>query len=428
MYVTKLSHAFNLFLRTLFILTGICVCSTASAQIGLINTTIYGDDYLCVNQSATYTPGPALCPQVYWKITDQNNVVLLEADKYSCLNNLTGEKIEYVAYKTYVSNVIEITATSGPAGSCGGIFFGITNALPIKFKLPGRYKLETEPKIKKEGGPSACQNATKTINVGPQTVGSAISGATAVECSFGGTKIYSVPANPSATFTWSTDLALNASVFSKSGNTATIKFNATSNINASGYVRVTVTDCGATTTRTLLVTRTAPPSGMNGPSNICVGSYGAYQATDQTGVNYSWSVSPTSIFSIYPNGSTASVNAFGEGSGVVTLNYNRPCDNLYMTERKGIYASNCGYSMAADSTTTLMVSPNPATDEAEVSYSQTATDYPVKIRNAYNKVVAAGTLRNGKFRVNTRHLPAGIYVVTVEDKERGVISVRMVKN
>ncbi|MDO1451359.1 T9SS type A sorting domain-containing protein [Rhodocytophaga aerolata] len=402
---------------TVFLVT---LSSLSQAQIAKF---IGGPQSVCVNQPVNYDSGPALCVESYWRVK-HNGVTVLD---YGALDTRCAPYAR--PYTTYLNNVIDIRVTPSICALSGRTYFYMYNNLPITFKLPGTYTIEAIPKGRVEGIGSGCNNAQITVQVGPQTIGSTISGATAVECNFGGTKIYSVPANPSATFTWSADAALNAAMQSQSGNTATIKFNSTSNTNASGYVRVTVTDCGVSTTRTLLVKRTAPPSGMNGPYNICVGSYGSFQAVDFSGTNYSWSVSPTSIFSINPNGSNASVNAFGEGSGVVILNYNRPCDNLYMTERRGIYASNCGYSMAADTTTTtLMVSPNPATDETQVSYSETTTDYPVKIRNSFNKVVAAGTLRNGKFRVNTRHLPAGIYIVTLEDKERGVISVRMVKN
>jgi hypothetical protein len=112
---------------------------------------------------------------------------------------------------------------------------------------------------------------------------------------------------------------------------------------------------------------------------------------------------------------------------VIQVTYNRACDNVSSTDRMGVYANSCGYYMTADPVT-LSVSPNPAADVVEVSYTETAKAYPVKVYNAYNKVVASGTLRNGKLRLNLRHAPVGVYLVHLLDEVRGVVSVRLAKN
>lgn len=119
------------------------------------------------------------------------------------------------------------------------------------------------------------------------------------------------------------------------------------------------------------------------------------------------------------------MNAYGAGSGVVILTYNRKCDNLLITERRPIYANACGWFSAT--TSTLSVSPNPSSDEVEISYSDEEKDYPIKVYNSFNKVVAAGTLRKGKIRVAIGHLPEGIYLVSILDEKRGIQSVRLVK-
>ena len=93
----------------------------------------------------------------------------------------------------------------------------------------------------------------------------------------------------------------------------------------------------------------------------------------------------------------------------------------------GIYANTCGYYSTSDKVT-LSVSPNPGSDQVEVTYTETTQPYSVKVYNAFNKVVAAGTLRQGKLQLNIRHLPVGVYLVNLLDDKRGIISVRLAKN
>lgn len=168
--------------------------------------------------------------------------------------------------------------------------------LDITFLQPGTYKITAVPRGKVESSlGSACSEAEKTVYVGPQTVGN-ISGPTSLLCDPSGTPTYTITGNPKAVYNWSADAALryrNPPVITATATGSSARFTADpGTIGATGFVRVTVTDCGVTTTRTLSVTRTAPPTGMSGPSSICVGNYGTYSAVDQFGSKYSWSVSP----------------------------------------------------------------------------------------------------------------------------------------
>ncbi len=262
------------------------------------------------------------------------------------------------------------------------------------------------------------------VYVGP-SVGN-ISGQQYFKCNQAGNFTFTIAANPAAPKNWSvsSSTGLGITYINQTGNQATFKVDPTSSTSASGTITCTVTDCDITTTKTINVYRNVS-TGLSGPSSICVGSSAYYYAAEGSSNQY-WTTS--SNFMLNGNtGGSVMLQAVSPGSGVLQVSYNRACDNLSSTDRMGVYANSCGYFTATDQVT-LSVSPNPASDVVEVTYTMTKKAYPVKVYNAYQKVVASGTLRNGKLRLNLGHAPVGVYLVNLLDEERGVVSVRLAKN
>ncbi|MBD0256050.1 MAG: T9SS type A sorting domain-containing protein, partial [Cytophagales bacterium] len=259
-------------------------------------------------------------------------------------------------------------------------------------------------------------------------------------CNFNSGIAYSVPGIAGVTqyvWTLATDATsprqLNMSFGGASSITTTLPSVGATLSTTTGYATGTLTvtartPCGSTSTRTFVINRSSPPSGISGPSSICAGSSAYYYAPDGSSNHY-WTAS-SSTGSFWLNGSSGSstmLQGVSQGSGVIQLTYNRACDNLSSTDRMGVYVNSCGYYTTTDQVT-LSVSPNPASDAVEVTYTEKTKAYPVKVYNAYNKVVAAGTLRNGKLRLNLGRAPVGVYLVHLLDETRGVVSVRLAKN
>lgn len=178
-----------------------------------------------------------------------------------------------------------------------------------------------------------------------------------------------------------------------------------------------MTDCGTTTTKTLTVYRQTPPGGISGSSSICVGSFAGY--TTGYGTNHVWSVSSSS-FSVRGSGNYATVDAYYAGSAMLQVSYNRICDNVRISEMMPINGVSCGYG-------TMAIAPNPATDVAEISYTDESQEYEAKVYNSFNQVVAAGKVRTGKLLLRVGALPEGLYYVRLSNGKTVVATGRLLK-
>lgn len=262
-----------------------------------------------------------------------------------------------------------------------------------------------------------CRDITINVYVGP--LAGSISGPQYIQCDAGGNATYTIAADPAATKTWtaaSTSGTVALTFVSNAGNTATFKIDP-SNGPATGTISCTVTHCGTTTTKTFPVYRQTPPGGISGSSSICVGSYGSY--TTAPGSNHVWSVSSSS-FSVRGAGNYATVDAYYTGSALLRVTYNRICDNVLVTDMMPINGVSCGYG-------TMAIAPNPATDIAEISYTDESQEYEVKVYNSFNKVVAAGKVRKGKLLLRVGALPEGLYYVRLSNGKTVVATGRLLK-
>lgn len=205
----------------------------------------------------------------------------------------------------------------------------------------------------------------------------------------------------------------------------TVTVSSTSSVTAQGSLTVQVNaSCGTNrNSRTFQLYRTPAPSNITGNTGICVNRTNTFTAPG--GGSYSWSVTPTSTFSVSSYGLTADVRALTTGGGVLSVTYNRPCDNARVTASTGINGFNCGGRLATEPDTApmqvLTIYPNPVGDRLRVDFGGPEEGESVVIYNSLQQLVARGELKNGTCELNTYHLAQGLYVVHVLNR-RGVIA------
>ena len=324
--VTRITRLTGLFIALLLLSP-----SGATAQ-ALIETFISGPTEVCQDQSVTYGLMTEACNNVFWKVTYNDTRIVLD---YASVKCASGESA--YAYTTYDLDAIQL-GTQLFAGKCGGFdFSGSTSSLPIKFKLKGKYKIETEPAGPKLSGyPSLCQKGSKTLYVGMQPVASSITGFFSIPCDRTSPVSYSIPPVPGAReYVWSLPnsgtLGLHSPQPSNGGATVTFQVNAASGATSGFPLSVTVySKCAgeAPVTRSVTLARANETATIFKPLPPLVCRGGTYTVQGAKGNNMRWT------FSYY--GST--------GATIVTQNYTGSF--IYVTVPTDTRINNVGYILS----------------------------------------------------------------------------------
>lgn len=403
--------------------------TSSTAQIGLIDTFISGPTEACQNQLITYRPGPDACNSVYWKVIYNDTRLALGVEKVGCADGSS-----YYAYTAYDLSAIEI-GTQLFAGRCGGLdFLGSTSSLPIKFKLNGKYKIETEAYGKKNGYPSACQNATKTVYVGMQAVGN-ISGPTSIACSDTRSVSYSIPPVPGAnSYTWSITngsvVGLLNPTISNGGATITYGVAQSSGNTPNSTISVTVASrCAgeAAVTRSITVNRYAVGATITPglPAVLCRGN--RYELRANNANNCRW------VFNYYS--STGTVIQSNTSTGFVTtltvptdtrvaymnymLYYDAVCTGQASQMGSGASISSTGCTPGArlavqsEENVPAGAHPNPVSGVLTVHVPGADGDggFTARLRDGLQRAALTGSTPSATLRMDVSRLPAGVYLL-----------------
>lgn len=279
----------NLIIFSLFLFP---ISNEALAQI---DKDINGPRYACVNVPVSYTTGPAVCEQNYWRVTYQGNPVL-DYQPSGCAQNT------YFYYNQSVINInspLSLTCNAQP-------FFNIYQQLPITFKLPGIYTIEATPKGKVEGAPSFCNSESTTIYVGSAAIGNyALTGSTQLS-NCAGQASFSVPDAGHVNYQWSlsSNLRPNVATINTASPAVTFNLNAFSIVgNECGTLTLTtISKCGdpnQTKSWPLCrgVTHTISGS-LTGASVVNCNKLGIHSvgiAAVPGAVSYTWYISPADV-------------------------------------------------------------------------------------------------------------------------------------
>jgi len=170
-------------------------------------------------------------------------------------------------------------------------------------------------------GVSTASSLPITITT-PPAQPSAITG-NATACTGAPATNYSVTNVAGVTYNWTVSPS-NAATITGSGNSVSVSWA------ASGTLSVTAqTTCGTSTASTLAVSvgaGPAQPSAITGNASVCTGaSASSYSVTAVSGINYTWSVTPSNAATITGTGNSVSVT--WTSSGTLSVTPGNTCGN-----------------------------------------------------------------------------------------------------
>jgi hypothetical protein len=236
-----------------------------------------------------------------------------------------------------------------------------------------------------------------------------------------------------STINWSVSSGM-LQLISSSGNSAV--FRGLPNASGPGIIQATVTTpFGVVLTSTYQVWVGVPGIiGITGLSSNLVGGSSTYTAhlTDvrANANSYNWSLMPGVYNNYYaPNGNTCDIAWYTAGYYALAVNAQNACGT----------GNTCYFPISISSRGYLVLSPNPAMDNVQVSVTKAlntssisdntsiipelktfndqdiSTTYTIKIYNTFGKVFYSGVKTGDSFTIPVTNLQDGTYIVEVSD-------------
>ncbi|MBS1586438.1 MAG: T9SS type A sorting domain-containing protein [Bacteroidetes bacterium] len=244
-----------------------------------------------------------------------------------------------------VTNDPNATSYTWSYSGAGATLTGTTNSVSIDFSASATSGVLTVT-ANNACGTSTAQTSNITVTPLPSQPGAFTQGTPTV-CQGQNGVVYTVPNDPSVTYTWTYTVGTGATI-SGTGNSVSINF---SNTATSGILNVTATNaCGTSTARTMNITVNplpTAPGAITGSTTVCQGQNGvAYSVTNDPTVTYTWSYT----------GSGGNIT--GNGNSIL-ISFSNTATSGDVT----VTATNaCGTSTA----TTLTVTVNPLPNQPSV--------------------------------------------------------------
>ncbi len=446
------------------------VCGSTQRKVqwvrGILSVpaSVIGNVLACENSSTTYSTGAIVGATSYlWTVTGDANIngagTSVVTTSLSVTVNFgaawTGGTL-CVAAQTpcYTSpakclgitrSVIVLGNVNGTFTACPGNIFtynvaSVAGAASYSWTLPpGATGSSTSNSIAVTFGPTfnggdICVSATsvcgiasaykcKTIYSGIPAMPASVSGPSNGMC--GQTAIYTCPSLSGVTYNWTSPSG--STINSGQGSNAV---SVTFGTFTQGQMCVSAqTSCGASTPRCVTVkgAPNTPATITTTPSSWCANTAGVQFDADVTNLsgsyllNWNYPSSPIATYVLGGGNSTSLILDWGTGNGTVSVTASNACGNATRNYNAVIGCREAKEELT-DGSLQFTVSPNPATDFVNVSFSfEKENDCIIELIDMTGKKVQTKTIKGTKgintTQLDLSHISKGIYTISINSFE-----------
>ena len=356
-------------------------------------------------------------------------------------NSTYGEAEDYIITITNGVPAITYSWTEAPAGTTlESNNIAVVNASNINHTTTYTVTATTGQ------GCTSSASVTVTVFASVPSTPTAINGKTGNVYGYcpGSSYTFSTTATNATGYTWA--IACGTIVSGQGTNTVSVLIGSTC---SHCKLEVKASNCkGLSAERELFLNSVLPAPTFSGPNSACKNSSSpkTFTVSGTSGAtSYTWSSTTSTIkFSggstpVNPFTTTATsvtVNFYGVATGTKTIKVkaNNVCGSGAMAS-KNVNITNCsrmkGDEEIITSENSIVVFPNPAHDEMNISFQSVVTAvYNLKVINITGQVVLSETKNavkgNNNYVINTKNLAAGLYTVILQSGET-MMQTRIVK-